>query len=149
MINVIESHELIAEAEDVNSWYYDVIVNIITDSHKPPIKLKVGNSNLISQKIYEYLIDHNLMCEPDILFINGVKFSPILSFSFKEAKDKALKNLEKFSKICQQRVERENDIHNQEIKSYIEKAVADIARKCGVNQDEVWAEMEYWSRSKA
>lgn len=28
-------------------------------------------------------------------------------------------------------------IHNQEIRAYIEKAVADIARKCGVEQSEV------------
>lgn len=38
--------------------------------------------------------------------------------------------------------------HDQEIRAYIEKAVADIARKCGVDQSEVWAEMEYWSRDK-
>ena len=37
-------------------------------------------------------------------------------------------------------------IHNQEIRAYIEKAVADIARKCGVEQSEVWAEMNYWSK---
>lgn len=37
---------------------------------------------------------------------------------------------------------------NQEIRAYIEKAVADIARKCGVDQSEVWAEMNYWSKDK-
>ena len=39
-------------------------------------------------------------------------------------------------------------IHNQEIRAYIEKAVADIARKCGVEHSEVWAEMNYWSKDK-
>ena len=41
-----------------------------------------------------------------------------------------------------------DDLHNQEISTYIEKAVADIARKCGVEQSEVWAEMSYWSKDK-
>ena len=41
-----------------------------------------------------------------------------------------------------------DDLHNQEIRAYIEKAVADIARKCGVEQSEVWAEMNYWSKDK-
>ena len=39
--------------------------------------------------------------------------------------------------------------YNHEIKAYIEKAVADIARKCGTDQSEVWQEMNYWSRDKA
>lgn len=45
-------------------------------------------------------------------------------------------------------VEQMDASRDQEIKGYIFRAVADIARKCGVDQSEVWAEMEYWSRSK-
>ena len=68
--------------------------------------------------------------------------------SYEELEQEAMKrwaDMQGFMKRC---VEAEDAMHDQDIKAYIEKAVADIARKCGVNQVEVWVEMEYWSRSK-
>ena len=47
------------------------------------------------------------------------------------------------------RVEAEDAMHNQEIKAYIDKAVADIARKCGVSQNEVWSEIKFSSIEQA
>lgn len=61
----------------------------------------------------------------------------------------AMEDFRRMAHHCQQRVEREDAMHDQEIKAYIDKAVAHIARQCGTDQATVWAELEYWSRSKA
>lgn len=55
------------------------------------------------------------------------------------------KNMQEFMNRC---VEAEDASHDQEIKGYLFRAVTDIARKCGVSESEVWAEVEYWSRDK-
>lgn len=62
----------------------------------------------------------------------------------KEAMERWNKMLQHINKV----IEKEDAMHDQEIRAYIEKAVADIARKCGVEQSEVWSEMNYWSKDK-
>ena len=68
--------------------------------------------------------------------------------TYEELEQKALENLKKMQERMTLAVKEMDDLHNQEIRAYIEKAVADIARKCGVEQSEVWAEMNYWSKDK-
>lgn len=68
--------------------------------------------------------------------------------TFKEAKEQAMAKFEERANYMKRVVEQMDASRDQEIKGYIFRAVADIARKCGVDQSEVWAEMEYWSRSK-
>ena len=67
---------------------------------------------------------------------------------YEELEQQTMENWEKMHKRIIAFNENMDASHDQEIKAYIEKAVADIARKCGVDQAEVWAEMEYWSRDK-
>lgn len=68
--------------------------------------------------------------------------------TYEELEQKALENWKKMQERISLAVKEMDDLHNQEIRAYIEKAVADIARKCGVEQSEVWAEMNYWSKDK-
>ena len=68
--------------------------------------------------------------------------------TYEELEQKALENWKKMQERMTLAVKEMDDLHNQEIRAYIEKAVADIARKCGVEQSEVWAEMNYWSKDK-
>ena len=68
--------------------------------------------------------------------------------TYEELEQKALENWKKMQERMTSAVKEMDDLHNQEIRAYIEKAVADIARKCGVEQSEVWAEMNYWSKDK-
>ena len=70
-------------------------------------------------------------------------------WSFEATKEDAMKAWEKMRKQQKEISECEDACHNQEIKGYLYRAIADIARKCGVSQSEVWAEVEYWSRDKA
>ena len=68
--------------------------------------------------------------------------------TYEELEQKALENWKKMQERMTLAVKKMDDLHNQEIRAYIEKAVADIARKCGIEQSEVWAEMSYWSKDK-
>ena len=68
--------------------------------------------------------------------------------TYEELKQEALENWKKMQERMRLAVKEMDDLHNQEVRAYIEKAVADIARKCGVEQSEVWAEMCYWSKDK-
>lgn len=60
----------------------------------------------------------------------------------------AIEEWTKMQKHIKAVVEAEDAARNQEIRACIEKSVADIARKCGTTQDEVWEEMNYWSNRK-
>ena len=68
--------------------------------------------------------------------------------TYEELEQEVLENWKKMQERMTFAVKEMDDLHNQEIRAYIEKAVADIARKCGVEQSEVWAEMNYWSKDK-
>lgn len=70
-------------------------------------------------------------------------------YTYEELQAEAMKAWEKMSNYWKERNEREDALHDQEIKGYLFRAVADIARKCGVTESEVWYEVEYWSRDKA
>ena len=67
---------------------------------------------------------------------------------YEELEQEVLENWKKMQERMTLAVKKMDDLHNQEIRAYIEKAVADIARKCGVEQSEVWQEMNYWSKDK-
>lgn len=66
--------------------------------------------------------------------------------SMEEIKAEAMKRFEQRAEVIKTYVESEKARHNQEIREYIDKAVTDIARKCGMKEDEIWEEVKFWSR---
>ena len=68
--------------------------------------------------------------------------------TFQELEQQAMEKWTRRVDWVKRCLEAEDARHNQEIREYIEKAVADIARKCGICQDEVWKEVNYWSNRK-
>lgn len=71
-----------------------------------------------------------------------------MAVSYEELERQAIGRWKEMQNDIRLFLEFQDSTRNQEIKAYIEKAVADIARKCGTDQDEVWLEMNYWSNYK-